>query len=200
MTTTMAAPRERTTDVRRASPILTKSLAAGVLAALVVLAFGAWYVLERPVRWEATSSFVVFPQTRDPGTEASYYETLARGQIVSTMAQIVSAQQDDADAEVVVQVVPETSLITLTATASTRVEAEAVASRQLGRALVAVRELELPFEVRPVNTGEGTGVTADASTTTLIGVVVFVALVLGLLVQETLAALGRRHRRVAGLE
>lgn len=198
MTTTVQNLNVGLPQVGRSSRLLNRSLVAGAVVALVVLVGGGRYVLDRPVTWEATSSFVVFPATGTPENEAGYYETLARGQIVSTMAQIVSAQQSREDGDVVVQVVPETSLITLTATASNESAAEDIAERQLSQALAAVSDLDLPFAARTVNTGAGTANTADASTTTLVGVVVFVALVLGLLVQEGLAALGRRQRRAAG--
>ena len=185
-------------DRSRFSGIFTRSLIGGLVTALLVLLAGGWYVLERPTRWSATSSFVVFPASGDPGSEASYYETLSRGQIVSTIAQIVG-QQESAGDDVVVLVVPETSVITLTATTDSAAASERRAAAQLTSALAAVRTLGLPFDARIVSTGAGTASTAEASTTTLVGVIVFVAVVLGLLVREALAALARRRGRAAGL-
>ena len=170
------------------------------LALLVLtLLLGAAFALSQPSRWAASASFAVLPQAGDAETEAGYYETLSRGQIVSTIAEVISAQQQGLpdDVEVDVEVLPETSLVRLSTTAPSATAAVQVTEQQLEAGVDAVGSLDIPFEPRVVNQPEQTVVEVGADRVKNLAVVAVAALGLALLLQQALLQLHRARQQRA---
>lgn len=171
-----------------------------LLTALVVVAVtmvvGSLLVLSRPAVWTASASLAVLPQAGDAQTEAGYYETLSRGQIVSTIAEVISAQAqvlpDGVTADV--EVLPETSFIRLTAEAQSRAAVTRAADDQLDTGLEAVRALQIPFEPRVVERPGQTVEQVRPDRVKDLAIVALASLGAGLLVQQALALL----RKVRG--
>src|SRR5262245_13331740 len=127
---------------------------AGVVVFALILAAGWGYLATQPRRWSAKSAVLVLPaQGRNPATAPDYYETLSRGQIVETFAQILRLPGFEAaaaarlglpeaalrDLDASVQVVPNTAMITITVTAPDRGEAELMADGIVAGATTYIR-------------------------------------------------------------
>jgi len=140
----------------------------------------------QPSEYRATSTLVVLPKAA--GAEvASYYDTLSQGQIATTFAQILALQgsrtapEGGADAATVaVEVVPDTSLIQVTATTPRAATAEAAADDVLTRVSPYFDELNSPYDVSVVRPATGTAQRTGLALGTLAGVVVGVAVISGL--------------------
>ena len=77
------------------------SVLAGALAALLVVLAGAAIAFTSTTKWTAESVLVVLPNADLSASDsAAYYETLSRGQIVATFAEVADNQrfQDQAEA------------------------------------------------------------------------------------------------------
>ena len=73
---------------------LRTSIVVGVVVALVLAGAGAFYAFSQQRSWVAESMLVVLPSADlDEATSASYYETLSRGQIVATFAEVAGTQR-----------------------------------------------------------------------------------------------------------
>lgn len=177
-------------DVARSTRL---RLAVSLLPALGVFAFvvGIGVAVEsaRPAQWTASSSFAVFPATLTPEAEASFYETLSRGQIISTIAQVVASQpQELAPASSVqVEVIPETSLVRLVATAPDAETAQRLADERLTTAVAAVEELGIPFSARAVDEAADTVQEIAPARAVNLSIAVIAAAVLALVVQQAIA-------------
>lgn len=155
-------------------------------------------MLTRSTSWTATSSFAVLPQQSDAATTAGYYETLSRGQIVSTIAEVVRVQgaRSPARVQVAVEVVPETTLVQLTTVAPDADTAVSVADARLAAGIAAVRALGIPYQAQVVEKASDTVVRTTASRVKDVAVVALAALGAALLVHQALAQMrGRRRRR-----
>ncbi|HLL61536.1 MAG TPA: hypothetical protein VK401_00685, partial [Propionibacteriaceae bacterium] len=85
---------------RYRSGSLRTSIVVGTVVALLLAAAGAFYAFGQQRSWVAESMLVVLPSADlDEATSASYYETLSRGQIVATFAEVAGTQRFEQQAE-----------------------------------------------------------------------------------------------------
>jgi len=156
-------------DTRR----LLLGVVAGVAVAAIVAGAGLGYLLGRSKNWSARAVVAVLPSKRiDVATAAGYYDTLSRGQIVTTIAEILrlprfkTAAADQlhlspparGQVSISVDVIPNTALAAVTATAPARATAEAMADAVVASATGYIGGLSSPYDVVPVSqaVGEGT--------------------------------------------
>ena len=195
---------------------LARSVVAGIVAALLVVMGGVFFDAALPRRWSATAALVVLPAPNlNQEAVAGFYETLSRGQIVATYAEILRSQRFEVAAErelrltpaqrreasVSVRIVPETALITVTATAASPTVAERLADRIAAVADTSISALGQPYTVSSVTGARGTAEKSGISTEGLALVVGVVALAVGLAAQQAvyqLLGLAARRRRVVG--
>ncbi len=164
---------------RRRAAVLT-----GLVVALLVLAGGLLFYADRPAEYEASSTLVVLPN--DELVEAaSYYDTLSQGQIVTTFAEILDLQATAAGdgaqvTSVVVDVVPDTSLIRITGTATDAGSAETATDAVLAQSQVYFDQLTAPYRISVVQGAAGTAEQTGLAPGLLSGAVAAVALIAGL--------------------
>ena len=85
---------------RRLTGNLRTSVLVGIVVALLLAGAGAFYAFSQQRSWVAESMVVVLPSAElDEATSASYYETLSRGQIVATFAEVAGTQRFEQRAE-----------------------------------------------------------------------------------------------------
>ncbi|MFN8200672.1 MAG: hypothetical protein U0R72_20445 [Nakamurella multipartita] len=136
------------------------SVLAGALAALLVVLAGAAIAFTSTTKWTAESVLVVLPNADLSASDsAAYYETLSRGQIVATFAEVADNQrfQDQAEASLqltdaqragvttAVTVVPDTSVILVRTTAGTAQVAEQLADETTTLATAYLAGLSEPY-------------------------------------------------------
>jgi capsular polysaccharide biosynthesis protein len=157
------------------------------LAVAVLVLVGGWLLyVDRPAEYKASSTLVVLPNGQLAET-ASYYDTLSQGQIVTTFAGILDLQAkqlgtagDEQVREVTVEVVPDTSLIQITGTATDAASAEAVTDAVLEQSRASFDQLPFPYQVNIVQGAVGTAQPAGLVPGLLAGVVAAVALIAGI--------------------
>jgi capsular polysaccharide biosynthesis protein len=190
------------------------SVVAGALVALLVVAGGAWLALTTSPKWTAESALVVLPGADlNASDSAAYYETLSRGQIVATFAEVADNMRFQQQAEqslqlseaqragltTAVSVVPDTSVILVRTTAGSAVVAEQMADATTTVASKYLAGLAKPYRTELVHTAAGSAVSSGSSPTTLLLLSVFVALVAGVAVQQgtyhLLVAMRKSRRR-----
>jgi capsular polysaccharide biosynthesis protein len=157
----------------------------GVTVAVLVLLAGAGLWLLRPTQYQASTALVVLPAEQS-NESAGFYDTLSRGQVVQTFAQILDLQGGQQSAyrsagvAVVVEVVPETSLIEVRATASDGAAAESAADSVLTRSRTYFSQLSSPYSISVVREADGTAQQVGLPLGPLAGVVAAVAVLAGL--------------------
>lgn len=158
----------------------------GLAVALLVLVGGWLLYVDRPAEYEASSTLVVLPSDQ-LAEAASYYDTLSQGQIVTTFAGIldlqatqVGAAGDEQVRDVTVDVVPDTSLIQITGTATDAASAEAATDAVLEQSRAYFDQLPFPYQVNVVQGAAGTAQSAGLAPGLLVGVVAAVALIAGI--------------------
>jgi capsular polysaccharide biosynthesis protein len=163
---------------RRSGPRRLPAVLAAVAVLLVVIEGGVLFWQQQPPQYSAMTTLVVLP-AGNSAEAASYYDTLSRGQIATTFAEILAlrATPEGGKSEVTVEVVPETSLIQVTATADTARSAESAADQALGRAEPYFNQLGSPYAVSVVQDAAGTAEHAGLTVGILAGVVAAVALI-----------------------
>jgi hypothetical protein len=177
---------------------LTRSVAWGAVALVVVLLAGGTFLATRRGEWTAETTAMVVPdQALDPAAGAGYYETLSRGHVVATVAEIlrlghfrdeaatglgITPEQRDS-VTVEVAVVPNTAIITIAATAPDARLAEQMADAVLARA-TAYEGLPEPYELTPVSGAAGTARQAAVATWRFAAVLLLIALVAGVAAQQ----------------
>lgn len=175
------------------------SVLAGAVAALLVVVAGAALAVTSQPKWTAESVQVVLPSADlDTSDSAAYYETLSRGQIVATFAEVADNQrfQDQAaknlnltDAQragmtTTVSVVPDTSVILVRTTAGTAAVAEQVADATTTLASAYLAGLSQPYRTDLVHGAQGTATASGTSPTTLLALAVVVGLIVGVAIQQ----------------
>jgi capsular polysaccharide biosynthesis protein len=170
-------------------------LLTGIAVALVVLAGGSVFWLLNPTQYRATSTLLVFPDAA-AGEFAGYYDTLSRGQVTLTFAQILELQVSGASGDPVidVQAVPDTSLITVTVTAQTAAEAEADADAVLEQSRRYFTQLSSPYEISVVRAAAGTAQRSGVPVVPLVLVLPIVALIAGFAAQQAIRVLATQRR------
>jgi len=175
------------------------SVLAGAVAALLVVVAGAWLALTTPTKWTAESVLVVLPGADlNASDSAAYYETLSRGQIVATFAEVADNLRFQQQAEQTLQlsdaqragvtttvsVVPDTSVILVRTTAGTAVIAEQMADATTTLASKYLAGLSRSYRTELVHTAQGSAFSSGTSPTTLLLLAVVVALVAGVAIQQ----------------
>lgn len=193
------------------------SVLAGAIAALLVVVAGAGLALTSKPKYTAESVLVVLPSaTLDTSDSAAYYETLSRGQIVATFAEVADnlrfqdqAAQDlnltteqKAGLTTAVTVVPDTSVILVRTTAGSAAVAEQVADGTTALATTYLAGLSEPYRSDLVHGATGTATATGTSPIVLLALAVVVALIVGVGVQQAVYHLmtslrARRDRRPA---
>jgi capsular polysaccharide biosynthesis protein len=170
-------------------------LLTGIAVALVVLVGGGVFWLLNPTQYRATSTLLVFPDAA-AGEFAGYYDTLSRGQVTLTFAQILELQVSGASGDPVidVQAVPDTSLITVTVTAQTAAEAEADADAVLEQSRRYFTQLSSPYEISVVRAAAGTAQRSGVPVVPLVLVLPIVALIAGFAAQQAIRVLATQRR------
>ncbi|WP_420122360.1 hypothetical protein [Nakamurella sp.] len=193
------------------------SVLAGAIAALLIVVAGAGLALTSKPKYTAESVLVVLPSAAlDTSDSAAYYETLSRGQIVATFAEVAdnlrfqdqAAQNLNLSAEqkaglsTAVTVVPDTSVILVRTTAGSAAVAEQVADATTTLATAYLANLSEPYRTDLVHGAAGTATAAGTSPIVLLALAVVVALIVGVGVQQAVYHLmttlrTRRERRSA---
>lgn len=188
-------------------------LLSGILVAVIIGLVGTGFALTRPSVWRAEAWVVVLPAPElEMETAAGFYETLSRGQIVSTFAEVIRlprfhqqaaeslAMTDEslAATEIDVAVVPETAMITLSTSAPDQEAAELLADEILGASLPFIETLSEPYAVEIVSAAAGSGQPSGLSTLQYALAMGAVALVSGLAAQQVVQSLWGIRRGVRG--
>lgn len=180
---------------------LKRSLVAGALLALLVLATGAAFAATQQTTFTAESVLVVLPRADlDEATTAAFYETMSRGQIVGTFAEVANnasfqnqamdnlgitgRQRTEVSTEV--SVVPATSVILVRTTAGTAAVAERVADGSAGLTTTYLSGLSDAYRAQVVHQAAGSALSSGMSPTMLLVLAAVVAAALGLVVQQAL--------------
>jgi capsular polysaccharide biosynthesis protein len=189
---------------------LRTSIVVGLLVTLLLVAAGAVYAFTQPRAWVAESMVVVLPSAElDEATSASYYETLSRGQIVATFAEIAGSQRFSEQAEerlglsaaqraavtTEVTVVPDTAVLLIRSTAGDAEVARQVAAETTDLSVQYLAGLSRPFRAVTVPSARGAAEPTGTPPLLLMAAALVAGLVTGLAVQQavyhlTLAARG----------
>lgn len=188
---------------RRHSKMLRDKLSVvvGVVAAILVLMGGLLFWLTNPPEYEASSTLLVFPN-EEQSSVSDYYDVLSSGQIVETYSGVINLNvvaSSPVAGEVThleATVVPNTSLIRVTATAPEPEVAEAAVNSVVDRAGPYLERLNSIYIASVISPATGTATRVGAPTGTFVAAVLLVALVVGVAVQQAALALARAGRRV----
>lgn len=192
----------------------TSLLAGGLIALLIAVGGGAAALLQKPVH-TAESVVVVLPRADlDTAASAAYYETLSRGQIVATFAEVADNLRFEQQAEerlrltdaqratvtTTVSVVPNTSVILVRASAADARVAEQVADGTTTLATEYLGGLSKTYRTDIVKSAQGSAAQSGTSPLLLLGLAVVVAVIAGLAIQQALYHLliSLRRRPVPG--
>jgi len=191
--------------------VLLPSIATGVLVAVAAGAGAVAFASSRPTGFQAEVRLVVLPGAGlDPATTTAYYETLSRGQIVGTFAEVLQlerfaaaaadglglspAERGEIDLRAVV--IPESAMISLTVSGDSAPVAESVADAVVGEASEYVQDLAQGYELEVVSPAAGTATPTGLSGLQYAVVMTSAALVIGIaaqqVVQQVLQALDRQ--------
>lgn len=182
----------------------------GILVAAILAVTGSALVFSRTPRWSATSALIVTPQAAGAGADslASLYDTLSRGQVAATYAELfrnaqlqraaekragvpTSAQRDSS---VTVTVVTDTSLIDVSATAGSAQNAVRVADAVAQQAQRQANAIGTPYAVNVATTAAGSASRQGHSRAELLSLTLLVAVISGLLVHQAWAGALRTRR------
>ncbi len=185
----------RTPD-RRAVRI---SIVLGAVIAVLILAAGIAFALVRPPASTAEAMAVVLPaKGLDEATSASQFETLSRGQIPATFAEVAgnlrfqtaAADQlglsaaERQQVQVEATVVPNTSVILIRVTAPDPAVAEKMADAITTLSSQYLSGVLQPYRTETVQSAQGTAETSGLTPAVLIAASVVVALVAGVAAQQ----------------
>ncbi|MCJ8505905.1 hypothetical protein MRU69_13750 [Kocuria flava] len=188
------------------------SVLAGGLVALLIFIAGAVLALGQKTVYTAEAVTVILPRA-DLDDAASYYDTLSRGQIVGTFAEVAGNQrfelqaedrldlteEERASAKTTVSVVPATSVILVQGVAEDSGVAERLANETTAVVTDYLSALSEPYRTEVVQAANGSAYVSSTSPTLLLGLSVVVAPIAGLAIQQAvyhlLTALRPRGRR-----
>jgi len=199
---------------RFAGRTLRRSIVVGAAVALLLLVAGLVLAATTKAQWTAESVSVVLPDAGlSESDSAAYYETLSRGQIVATFAEVASNKRFEQQAEqnlgltadrsagvtTEVTVAPSTSVVLIRVTSDDRTVAEQVTQEMTTVSQAYLQGLARPYRLDVVNPGTGTAFRSSTSPLVIAGAAVVVALVGGLAIQQavyhSLVALRPERRR-----
>ena len=185
---------------------LAVSVLAGVAVFVLLAVAGYLYAQSLDDEWSARASALVLPaKPVNPDFVPSYYETLSRGQMVSTLAELIrleefeeqvatgyrlTGEQRNAVA-ISVSVVADTAMLQVVATSPDPNLAIAMADGVVDAATVYVGDLGLPYALVPVGSAENS--LGESGPSTMVAIVAFslVALVIALAYQQGILRLAR---------
>lgn len=195
-------------NAREVSP-LRRSVVVGIVLALLVLASGGALALTTHRSYTAESVLVVLPRADfDQATSAAFFETLSRGQIVGTFAEVTNHQTfltqaldqlsltpaERRQVDTTVSVVPDTSVILVRVSAGSRATAEAVADVTARTASTYLASLSDAYRTQVVRSAAGSSAESGLPPLLVVGLAAAVALVLGLAAQQAVYHLLRARR------
>ncbi len=201
-TDTTPAARERSwpsrARARSRDRRLRRSVAWGALVAMLVLLAGGAFLATRGDGWTAEATVMVVPdQGLDAAAGAGYYETLSRGHVVATVAEMLRlgrfrdeaagdlgltpGQRDSTTVDV--QVVPNTAIITIAATAPEAGLAERTADAVVARA-TAYEGLPDPYDLIPVSGAADTARRPPVAGWQFVAVLLLIAVVAAVAAQQ----------------
>lgn len=175
------------------------SLIIGGLVALLIVIAGSVAALAQKTVYTAESVIVVLPNADlEAAASAAYYETLSRGQIVATFAEVASNLRFEQQAEekllltdaqrattaTAVSVVPNTSVVLVRASAEDATVAEQIADGTTSLATEYLGSLSKPYRTNLVKSAEESAYLSSPSPGLLFGLAVVVALIAGLAIQQ----------------
>lgn len=174
---------------------LVRSLVVGLCVAALALGIGLAYSITRDQNYRAAAAIVVLPKNApgQPDTEAGLYDTLSQGQIPATYAELLRARGErltgrlPTGVSVTVDVLPDTSVLRVAVTAPSKRLAEAVVGASIRRAQVYLSTLRTPYRAEVVDDGRASATAVGPGSGLLLGVVVVVALLLGVVGQQLAA-------------
>ena len=171
-----------------------------VLVGVVALIGGLLGIASRSAEYEATARVIVVPRTADENVAINAADTISRGPVASTFAEVYASSRvvDDAlddsltdeeraDVAVSTSLITDTSIVLVTATSSNPVTAEKAANA-VARATPDLGGYTAAFRIDQIGDATGTATRTGASGGTLALLAIVVAAVLGL---ATAAVLGR---------
>lgn len=201
----------------RSQETRTSFVVGGLVAVLIIVA-GSVLALGQRTEYTAEAVVVLLPDAElESAVSAAYYETLSRGQIVATFAEVVDNLRFEQQAEARLQltdeqrettstevtVVPGTSVILVRATSGSASTSEQVVDETAALATDYLGGLSEPYRPDVVQGAEGSAYRSSMSPLLLLGVAVVAGLIAGLAMQQAsyhlLTAL-RRGRRTGTSE
>ena len=189
---------------------LRRSLQIALVAALVVVAAGLVFAFTQHGKYKAETSLIVLPaNTLDTTTQANFLETLSRGQVTATMAEVAQSGRFETEAEtamglsaseaaattVTVTVVPSTSVLLITSEASTKQVAEGLADRTAALAATYLKSMIKPYTATQVRSAAGTAYAAGSSSTIILAGVALAAIAVAVAAQQASYQVLQARRR-----
>jgi capsular polysaccharide biosynthesis protein len=196
----------------RGSGLLRRSVILGAVLALLVLGGGGAYAATQHQTATAEAVLVVLPRADlDEATTAAFYETLSRGQIVGTFAEVANSTSftteamdklglgsgDRTGVTSEVSVVPDTSVILVRTTAPRAAVAEQVADATARLSSAYLATLSDAFQTKIVHSAAGTASSSGLSPAVVLVLAGVVALTLGVALQQAAYHLGTARRLTA---
>ena len=179
------APDSRSTG-RRSEPAaragLTRAVVLAALAVLLVVAAGSAFVLTRATTYEASLDVLVSPGAGASANDAaSLFDTLSKGQVAATAAEIYRQQQwrGDLSGTVEAGVVTPSAVIQVVARASSATAAQVLVQAVVTAADPAIDRALAPYQVSRLESGEPTAAPVGLSRALQLGLVLLAALVVG---------------------
>lgn len=195
---------------RRPTGATVASVIAGIVVFALLLAAGVAVAQRTTTQWIARSSALVLPsQPVSPEQLPGYYETLSRGQIVATLAELVRLGEFQAEVadrfelsesqrefvQLEVNVVADTAMLRVVATSEDPNLAIAMVDGVVEEATTYIGDLVLPYALVPVSSGASNLTESGLGTPIVIGIFGLVALVAGVAVQQAVFHLARLNER-----
>ena len=192
---------------------LRRSVIIGAIVAVLILAAGTAFALTQPKTWTAESVIVVLPAANlDDATSAAYYETLSRGQIVATFAEVAGnlwfAQQAEErlgltpeqreQVTTEVSVVPNTAVVLVRASSPDPAVAEKVADMTSTISAEYFAGLANRYTTQIVHSAEGSAQSSGTPVPLLLAAALVVAVVAGIAVQQAVYHLTVATQRTSG--
>lgn len=203
------------TPQQRESRPMVVSIVAGIVVFLLLGSVGLVFSLNVATQWAARSSVLVLPSKPvNPDQVPAYYETLSRGQMVSTLAELVRlgefqtevadqfgfSESQRASVELTVNVVADTAMLQVVATSEDPRLAATMVDGVVEASTGYIGDLVLPYALVPVSKGADNLTEFGLSAPLVFAVFFLVAMIFGLAVQQatfrlTKLAEQRRLRR-----
>jgi capsular polysaccharide biosynthesis protein len=170
----------------------------GLLVAVVVFLSGTLFVTGRAEEFSASGSVIVLPKSENASTLASLYETLGRGQIVASFADVIRSQaltNVPPGASVTVAISPDSAILVVTGKAPVAADAERVAAEKIKVGASAIAKLPTPFTVEVVDDPKDSARKSGLSGSTLMAAIAGAALVLGVAAGQAVGTIKRANAR-----